>query len=89
LVEVLEKKDRDIDRLYKEADETQDIHNRALKEMSDQLKNYEAKLFQKSFEREAELSELQRELSEKRQAQANDLKDELRRNDANFERERF
>lgn len=52
---------------------------KSLKDMSDQLKEYETQLFNKEHQKDTEFAELRKEMGAKRQRQADDLKEDLRR----------
>ena len=89
LTEVLKKRDRGILDLKIEAENNSEEHVQALKELNNQLKLYESRLHEKDMEREVQLGDLERQMGKKRQNQADDLKQELRRHEDAFERERF
>lgn len=59
-----------------------------MKELNEELKKYEEQLFKKQMEKSLQLGELQREMGMKRQVQADQMKEELKRTVEGFDRER-
>lgn len=88
LAGLLEKRNREF-ATYREQTEKKEAHNlENIRELSSQLKALEQRVFESGFEKDIELTQLQREMSEKRQREADELKRELERVEAQFGNER-